>query len=66
LLYSRSSENFGNKGILENVIDHTHHFCPEYIFSLYKEPCDEIKLVSVGFLLLGYELPIPLINQLTP
>jgi hypothetical protein len=33
-MYSGSSQNFGNKGILESVIDHTHCFCPEYLSSL--------------------------------
>ncbi len=30
-----------------------------------KKPCDEVKLVSMGSLLLGYELPLPSNNYLT-
>jgi hypothetical protein len=34
LLDSGSSRDFGNKGILESVIDHTHRFCPESLSNL--------------------------------
>jgi hypothetical protein len=34
LLDSGSFGDFGNKGILESVIDYTHRFCPEFLFSL--------------------------------
>jgi hypothetical protein len=60
-----SSGDFGNKGILESGIDYTHQSCPESLSSLWEEPYDVVKLVYVGFLLLGYELPFPLSNQLT-
>ncbi len=66
MLDSRSFGDFGNKGILENVIDYTDRLCFEYLSSLLEEPCDVVKLVYVGFLLLGYELPLPLSNMLTP
>jgi hypothetical protein len=62
LLYSGSLGDLGNKAILENVIDHTHRFYPKFLSYLWKEPCDEIKLVYMGFMLLGYELPLPLSN----
>ncbi len=66
LLSSRSFGDFGNKGILGSVIDHTHHFCLESLYILKKEPCDDVKVVSMGILLLEYELPFSLSNQLTP
>jgi hypothetical protein len=65
LLDNGSSRDFGNKGILECVIDYTHWLCPEFLSNLLEEPCDVVKLVSMGFLLLGYELPFPLSNLLT-
>ncbi len=34
LLDSGSFEDFGNKGILESVIDYTHRFCPKFLFNL--------------------------------
>jgi hypothetical protein len=34
LLDSGSSGDFGNKGILESVIDHTHYLCLEFLSSL--------------------------------
>jgi hypothetical protein len=34
LLDSGSSGDFGNKGILESVIDHIHHFCLESLSNL--------------------------------
>jgi hypothetical protein len=34
VLDSGSSMDFGNKGILESVIDYTHQFCLEYLSSL--------------------------------
>jgi hypothetical protein len=66
LLDSGSSRDLGNKGILESVIDHTHRFYPKSLSNLCEEPCDEVKSVFVGFLLLKYELPLSLSNQLTP
>jgi len=65
LLGWRNFEDFGNKGILESGIDYTHQFCLESLSSFEEEPCDVVKLVSVGFMLLGYEVPLSLSNQLT-
>jgi hypothetical protein len=65
-LNSGSFGDFGNKGILESVIDYTHRFCPKFLFSLWEESCNVVKLGFVGFLLLGYELPFPLSNHLIP
>jgi hypothetical protein len=33
-LDSGNFEDFGNKGILESVIDHIHRFCPESLSNL--------------------------------
>jgi hypothetical protein len=57
-----SFRDFGNKRILENGIDYTHRSCLGSLSSLCEEACDVIKLISMGFLLLGYELPLPLNN----
>ncbi len=59
---SGSYRDFGNKGILGNIIDHIHHLCFESMSSFWKEPCDDVKVVFVGFLLLEYELPFSLSN----
>jgi hypothetical protein len=56
---------FGNKGRLGSVIDHTFRFCPESLSNPWEEPCDDVKIISVGFLLLEYELPLSLIDLLT-
>jgi hypothetical protein len=34
LLDSGSSMDFGNKGILGSVLNHTHSFCPEFLLSI--------------------------------
>ncbi len=34
LLDSGNSGDFGNKGMLESVIDYTHRFCPESLSSV--------------------------------
>jgi hypothetical protein len=57
---------FGNKGILRSVIHHIFCFRLEYLSSLGEEPCDDVKIVYVGFMLLEYESPPSLSNQLTP
>ncbi len=62
LLDNESSGDFKNKGILENVIDHTHCFYLESLSSLGEEPCDDVKIISMGFLLLENELPLSLSN----
>jgi hypothetical protein len=66
LLHCGSSGGFGNKGILETRIDYIHWSYLEFLSSLWKEPCEVVKLVFVGFLLLGYELPFPWSNRLIP
>jgi len=66
LLHRGSFEGFGNNGILENIIDYTHQSYPESLSGFWEEPCDVVKFVSRGFMLLGYELPLSLSNQLTP
>jgi hypothetical protein len=65
MLHCGNFRGFKNKGILENIIDYTHQSCPESLSSLWKEQCEVVKLVSMGFLLLGYELPLAWSNRLT-
>ncbi len=38
LLDNGSFEDFGNKGILESVINHIHRFYPEFLSRLWKAP----------------------------
>jgi len=59
---SGSSRDFWNKGIRGSIIDHTHHLCFEPLSIFREEPCDDVKVIYVGFLLLEYELPLSLSN----
>jgi hypothetical protein len=52
-LRCESSGGFGTKEMLENISTYTHRSCLESLSSFWKEPCEVVKLVFVGFLLLG-------------
>ncbi len=64
LLHYGSSVASGYKGILENKIDYIHWSCPESLFSFWEESCEVVVLVSLGFFVVGYELPFPWSNLL--
>jgi hypothetical protein len=53
LLHYGGFGDFGNKGILDNIIDYIHQSYPESLSSFWEESWEVVELVFVGFLLLG-------------